>query len=321
MKKIFLFFALIVGGFSTVATAADTFDPATNTLTLDSVTVGGIKYPTVVVRLNQFTVLGVGNSAPVENGISETCEAENFTEDKFGAIQEGMSIEQITQIIGCKDEERRLYDGWIAADWTAPQVYTFAVSFIEPTPTKFIVEQSSSGRVRKIRVNLGGTLSPIGTTGTTNNAFDPATNVLTMDSVWVTGGLKYENVAVHLDQFTVLGVAGETVVPPSPPPPPITPPPPPPPVTPPPPIVSSTCSPANFTIDKYNAIQVGISLDQVNQIIGCEANDIVRQGSLVTYSWNYVSGGTAKLIMVFFDQSSLNVTGSMEDFFKSSAGF
>ncbi|PXW86083.1 hypothetical protein C8R34_11662 [Nitrosomonas sp. Nm84] len=106
MKKILLFFALVVGGFPAVTIAANTFDPATNTLTLDSVTAGGIKYPNVVVRLNQFTVLGVGNSAPVENGNSETCEAENLTEDKFGAIQEGMSIEQVTQIIGCEYAEQ-----------------------------------------------------------------------------------------------------------------------------------------------------------------------------------------------------------------------
>lgn len=329
MKKILLFFALIISGFSTVITAADTFDPATNTLTLDSVTVGGIKYPTVVVRLNQFTVLGVGNSAPVEDGISETCEAENFTEDKLGAILGGMSIEQVTQIIGCNEVRRRLRnDGSsISIDWIAPNIYHFAVDFIESTPTNFIVWQLSNGHVMEYRINLGGiTLSPIGTTSTTNNVFDPVTNVLTMDSVWVTGGLKYENVAIHLDQFTLLGVAGETVVPPPPPPPPVTPPPPPPPVTPPPPLVSSSCSPANFTIDKYNAIQVGMSLDQVNQVIGCKFNSgrIVRIPNYVVYTWEYInlgSFGGQSNIHVFFDESGSNVTGSMGNSFKTSFGF
>lgn len=93
-------------------------------------------------------------------------------------------------------------------------------------------------------------------------------------------------------------------------------------VTPLPPLGGSTCSPANFTIDKYNAIQVGMSLDQVNQIIGCQPDsNISRQANLALYSWRYISGTKVKSIMVFFDQSSLKVSGSMDDFFKSSAGF
>lgn len=304
MKKIFLFFVLIISGFSTVITAADTFDPATNTLTLDSVTVGGIKYPNVVVRLNQFTVLGVGNSAPVEDGISETCEAENFTGDKFDAIQAGMSLEQVTQVIGCNEEKREAFSlGRTGIYWTEPQFYGFIINFIEPTPTKFIVSQYSGGDVEKFVVAINR--SPIGTTGTTNNVFDPATNVLTMDSVWVTGGLKYENVAIHLDQFTVLGVAGETVVPP----------PPPPPVTPPPPVNSGACGLDRFTAANFDAIQVGMSFDQVTQIMGCSPSRADRFDGMVTHVWINLEV-TQMFISVAFDESTMKATGNLGSVFK-----
>ncbi len=98
MKQLFLLAALSL---SAVTAQADTFDPATNTLTMDSVIVGDQKYFNVVVRIDQFTVLGVGSSVPI-GGVNEICGTENFTIDKFNAIQSGMSIDQINQTIGCK---------------------------------------------------------------------------------------------------------------------------------------------------------------------------------------------------------------------------
>lgn len=58
MKQLFLLAALSL---SAVTAQADTFDPATNTLTMDSVIVGDQKYFNVVVRIDQLTVLGVGS--------------------------------------------------------------------------------------------------------------------------------------------------------------------------------------------------------------------------------------------------------------------
>lgn len=303
MKKILLFFALITSGFPTVITAADTFDPATNTLTLDSVTIGGIKYPNVVVRLNQFTVLGVGNSAPVEDGISETCEAEDFTEDKFGAIQGGMSIEQVTQIIGCKSINQAWTDGLKYILWGGRYYYsgiTVAFTTSSSTIPKVSVNEYA-GNVLKQSDSLYRSF-PL--TNTTNNAFDPATNVLTMDSVWVTGGLKYENVAIHLDQFTVLGVAGETVVSP---PPPVTPPPP--------PVNSGACGLDRFTATNFDAIQVGLSFDQVAQIMGCSPSRTDRLAGLVTQTWINLEV-TQMFIAVTFDESSMSVTGNLGPAFK-----
>ena len=53
MKQLFLLAALSL---SAVTAQADTFDPTTNTLTMDSVIVGDQKYFNVVVRIDQFTV-------------------------------------------------------------------------------------------------------------------------------------------------------------------------------------------------------------------------------------------------------------------------
>lgn len=103
MKKI-IPLILLISGFSSPAFAAgNTFDPATNTLTIDSVTVIGNRvYSNVVIRLDEFTVLGVGSSTPIDTGVSETCDSDNFTNDKFNAIQVGMTTDQVNQVIGCK---------------------------------------------------------------------------------------------------------------------------------------------------------------------------------------------------------------------------
>ena len=132
------------------------------------------------------------------------------------------------------------------------------------------------------------------------DTFDPATNTLTLDSV-IVGDQKYFNVVVRIDQFTVLGV-GSSV-----------------------PIggVNETCGAENFTIDKFNAIQVGMSIDQVNQVIGCkfDPGSAVRTGGLVTYTWMNFSAGNVQFISAFFDESSLKITGTFGNQFKSSAGF
>ena len=98
MKPLFLFFLLLTCGFLSVPTVADTFNPATNILTLDSVRYKDQKYSNVVLRIDQFTVLSVGSSVPVN---SDTCGLERFTAANFDAIQVGMSLDQVTQIMGC----------------------------------------------------------------------------------------------------------------------------------------------------------------------------------------------------------------------------
>lgn len=87
--------------------------------------------------------------------------------------------------------------------------------------------------------------------------------------------------------------------------------------------VSDTCGVENFTIDKYNAIQVGMSIDQVNQVIGCrfDPGSAVRNSGLVQYTWQNLSADRVQLISIFFDESSLKITSALGNSFKSSGGF
>ncbi len=129
--------------------------------------------------------------------------------------------------------------------------------------------------------------------------FDPATNILRMDSV-VVGDQKYFDVSVRIDQFQVLAVGSSA------------------------PNngggVKETCEAADFTISKYNNIVVGMSLDQVNQTIGCKPGSPVRTSGFVNYSWSTTVGGV-RIIDVIFDDPSLTVTGALGGSFKRSGGF
>lgn len=139
MKRFFLSFFFIISSLYSVTATSNTFDPATNTLTIRSVTVTGDRiYSNVVIRLDQFTVLGVGSSVP--NGtVSETCGAENSTIDRFNAIQPGMSIEQVTQIIGCQSKVGVRSDEILTHDWLyvneLREVFSISVIFEPSTLT------------------------------------------------------------------------------------------------------------------------------------------------------------------------------------------
>jgi hypothetical protein len=130
--------------------------------------------------------------------------------------------------------------------------------------------------------------------------YDPVTKILTIDAVTL-GNTKYLNVTIRLDQFQVLGV-GSAI-----------------------PIdgVADSCTPEMFTIDKFNTIQPGMTLDQVNQVIGCkfDPGSIVRAGAVVNYTWASNGSSGVRLISVYFDASTNKVTSTLGSSFKSSAGF
>lgn len=322
MKKIFLLSFLLTCGSPLGISLANTFDPATNILTMDAVILENQKFSNVVVRIDQLTVSSIGSSSPDENRISETCETENLTTDKFDVIQIGMSLDQITQIMGCKFDRQIFHSPSYQTTWeNINNAHQKIVVFSDPefgadtTPTALkVAGDEKIGHVSKLSFNLSSASSLTGSAST----FDPASKLLTLDSVSVTGDLKYKNVEIYIDQFTVLGVGGSTVVhidTPTP-------------VNPvpdtPPPVnngVSGTCSSSNFTRDKFNAIQVGMSLDQVTQIIGCEFSDVTGDSRGELRVWRDLSGVPAKTIYVAFEQPSLTVTGLLGNGFKGSTGF
>ncbi|NOT84991.1 MAG: hypothetical protein HOP02_09525 [Methylococcaceae bacterium] len=89
--------------FSVNALAANSFDVNTNMLKLESVVVNGVQYNDVAVRLNAYDVVSVGsNNNTVGGAVADTCTDANFTVAKFNAIAAGMTLEQVSQTIGCK---------------------------------------------------------------------------------------------------------------------------------------------------------------------------------------------------------------------------
>lgn len=94
--------------------------------------------------------------------------------------------------------------------------------------------------------------------------------------------------------------------------------------------VSATCTASNFTLANYNAIALGMTLDQVSQTIGCQNNPTLtsRHTSRVTYGWDAESQVSAvyQLILVYFDPTGVIVTspyssGSGSGTFKGASGF
>ena len=152
--------------------------------------------------------------------------------------------------------------------------------------------------ILSLKILLIGSLLPNFALAVDN--YDPATKILTIDAVTL-GNTKYLNVTVRLDQFQVLGV-GSAI-----------------------PIdgVADSCTPEMFTIDKFNTIQPGMTLDQVNQVIGCrfDPGEIIRADPVVSYTWLSNANSGVRFIRVFFDASTNKVTSIFGSNFKSSAGF
>lgn len=83
------------------------------------------------------------------------------------------------------------------------------------------------------------------------------------------------------------------------------------------PPVTATCTSSNFTLAKYSAITIGMTLDQVNQAIGCVNNTdpIVRTANSIAYQWGGLQTGTIGYIVVYFDLTNSTVIS------KGSGGF
>ncbi|CAK0762353.1 conserved exported hypothetical protein [Gammaproteobacteria bacterium] len=86
--------------FGTNALALNAFDPATKTLTIDSVTQGGTRYNNVVVKITGVEIVGVGTSQPTQDSQCPVV----FTEAQYNAISVGMTMAQVSDIIGCGND-------------------------------------------------------------------------------------------------------------------------------------------------------------------------------------------------------------------------
>lgn len=86
--------------------------------------------------------------------------------------------------------------------------------------------------------------------------------------------------------------------------------------------VPTTCAASNLTTAAFNAIQLGMTVAQVNQTIGCAYAPSSTQRTMneVVYAWTPPM--SAAMILVFFDASGTTVTGiGGLNIFKQSMGF
>ncbi len=133
------------------------------------------------------------------------------------------------------------------------------------------------------------------------DTYDNNSSILTLDSV-VVNGTQYNNVSVLVVDPVVLSIGSEQPYVPatqqsS---------------------IQATCTNNNLTTTNFNAIQVGMTLNQVNTIIGCQ-NDpsgTYRSAACLTYVWHDQN----RSIYVLFDLNGyrvLNVSGT----YKVAGGF
>lgn len=107
--------------------------------------------------------------------------------------------------------------------------------------------------------------------------YDTGTRQLTLPSVRV-GNTIYTDVVLRLDSFAILGVGGVGT-----------------------PDVPATCPNASLTYSKFNAVANGMSLAQVNQIMGCQPNPTYTQQTTYYRVYIWFSADGTSGIGVFFD--------------------
>lgn len=117
-------------------------------------------------------------------------------------------------------------------------------------------------------------------------SYDDATRQLFLPSVQ-SGNLFYSNVLLRLDSYTLLSSA---------------------PALPLSPVVSAVCTGVNFTLPRYDAISVGMTLEQVRRLIGCNPNSnfsLADNPGVRRIRWQEL--GSEKDMVVFFDAATLVV--------------
>ena len=115
-----------------------TFDLDSRYLTLPSVQVGNTIYNNLVIRIDSLAVISVGSvtTAPPPSSAAK-CTAANFTIAKFNQIAVGMTVDQVTNLLGCQyDATFHVvtgaveYDAWDYIDLTKNQSYLIQIYFL-----------------------------------------------------------------------------------------------------------------------------------------------------------------------------------------------
>lgn len=125
MRNIAARFLLLVAAIATPSAYADSFDANTGRLTIDSIQIGNTVYTGVVITIG--SVISVGGSKAASSTVAATCAAGNFTTAAFNAIQEGMSVSQVNQIMGCQYTPSLTLRGsnYLTNSWSVPGAMTY----------------------------------------------------------------------------------------------------------------------------------------------------------------------------------------------------
>lgn len=110
-----------------------------------------------------------------------------------------------------------------------------------------------------------------------------AQNILFITAVNV-NGVQYNNVVIQLIDFSVISVVSNQ------------------PIT-----VGDTCN-NPFKIAQYNAINVGMTKSQVEQILGCKNQSTNTANNATAHLWNYATSTVRTDVTVFFDTTNGIVT-------------
>jgi hypothetical protein len=123
---------------------ADNFNPTTNQLFIDAVQVGDTVYSGVVITPG--TVINLGRQSPTAGANGSNCAGGNFTGSAFSAIQLGMTLDQVSQLLRCNNDAGRTYrlSSSVTYVWSAP------------TPSEATVQVSFDATGAKVSAGADG---------------------------------------------------------------------------------------------------------------------------------------------------------------------
>lgn len=113
-------------------------------------------------------------------------------------------------------------------------------------------------------------------------SYDSTTHVLTVPSIQV-GNTVYSNLSYRVDSGTILSIGPGVAT-----------------------SAGVTCTDANITLDSYNAVAVGMTVDQIDSVFGCAfaPRFTTRTQIDTTYVWQSPS----RSVSIIFDATGTTVT-------------
>jgi hypothetical protein len=236
------------------------------------------------------------------------CSQSNLTSKNYGAVVAGMTLAQVTQSIGCQSNVNAVTQSFVTFGWQSGS----GLINVDFDPTGATV--TAVGGQFKTGINLvfanGPTAAACTQSNLTTTNFNAIATGMTLAQVTQTIGCQSNsnaetqsfvsfgwqsgssliNVDFDLTGATVTSVGGQfktgiglnnTTVP-----------------------VAAVCSQSNLTVTNYNAVSLGMTVAQVNQVMGCAGASSANTQSFATYGWQ--SG--ASLVSVDFDPTGTTVT-------------